>query len=383
MISKNLFYFLLAALIFMYACSETPTSSEDPDPDPNGEEELLLSFGEDEAPGKVKVISRNIYIGTDVANLLGAGSIVQIPTSVRDAFFGLVNTNFIERAEVLADEIEKTQPHLVGLQEVAHVFIQTPGDFLSGNAERADIEIYDYLQILLDELSARGLEYSVAAALSNADIELPMLPTSYSAPNSDLDDVRLVDRDVILIRNDIPFSDAVTVRYADSLVIDETLGISVPRGYAAVTAEIDGSHYRFANTHLEAFDITQTLRSGQLGQLLSAMEDETLPVILAGDFNFGPQDALYQLLMENDFEDAWVNNLLTYNPDGFTYGHDGDLQNSTVDFAVRIDYIFARSSHTFSFEESFVVGDELRDRTSSRLWPSDHGGVVTKIDFDE
>ena len=36
---------------------------------------------------------------------------------------------------------------------------------------------------------------------------------------------------------------------------------------------------------------------------------------------------------------------------------------------------------TISFEESFVLGDELRDRTPSGLWPADHGAVVTKINF--
>jgi hypothetical protein len=28
-----------------------------------------------------------------------------------------------------------------------------------------------------------------------------------------------------------------------------------------------------------------------------------------------------------------------------------------------------------------VIGDELQDRTESGLWPSDHAGVVAKIQF--
>lgn len=381
MITKKISFLLFLGLIFLYSCSETSTSSMDPDADPNGEEELLLAFGADEAAGKIKVMSRNIYIGTNVATLLGGVSLIQIPSAARNAFYQLENTNFIERAEVLAEEIEKTRPHLIGLQEVAHVYIQSPGDFLSGNVQRANIEIYDYLQILMDALSAKSLDYTIAAVLNNADIELPMLPTDYSEPNSVLDDVRLIDRDVILIRNDVSFSNVATIRYTDSLVVDTSFGISVPRGYTALTAEIDGNSYRFANTHLEAFDLTETLRSGQLEQLLSEMESETIPVILAGDFNLSPDNILYQNLIQDGFEDAWVNNTLTYNPDGFTFGHDDNLQNKKVDFSGRIDYIFVKSSDSFSFEESFVVGDELRDRTSSGLWPSDHGGVITKIKF--
>jgi len=383
MVNKKLSYLLLLGLIFLYNCSETSTSSEDPDADLNGEEELLLALGADEAAGKIKVLSRNIYIGTDVTTLLGEVSLIQIPAAVLVAFNLLESTNFTERAEALADEIEKTQPHLIGLQEVAQVLIQTPGDFLSGNTQSADIEIYDYLQILMDALSARNLNYNVAAILTNADIELPMFPTAYSESGSVLDDVRLIDRDVILVRNDVLFSKLTTVHYTDSIIIDSTYGISVPRGYAALTAEIDGNQYRFANTHLEAFDLSQTLRSGQLGQLLSAMENETIPVILAGDFNFNPEDVLYQQLMDNGYEDAWVNNTLTYNPAGFTFGHNDDLQNKKVNFSTRIDFIFVKSANPFSFEESFVVGDELRDRTPSNLWPSDHGGVITQINFNE
>jgi len=382
MILKKISFLLLPALISLYSCSETSTSSEDTDADPNGEETLLLEFGSDETSGKVKVMSRNIYIGTDVGSLLGEVSLVQIPSAARNAFYQLENTKFIERAEVLSEEIEKTQPHLIGLQEVAHVFIQSPGDFLSGNGQRANIEIYDYLQILMDALSAKSLDYTIAAVLNNADIELPMLPTDYSEPNSQLDDVRLIDRDVILIRNDVSFSNVATIRYTDSLVVDTSFGISVPRGYTALTAEIDGNSYRFANTHLEAFDFTQTLRTGQLEQLLSDMANETIPVILVGDFNFTPVNFLYPSLTQDGYEDAWVNNTLTYNTEGYTFGHDNDLQNSRVDFSSRIDYIFVKPSNAFTFEESFVVGDELRDRTPSDLWPSDHGGVISKINFN-
>lgn len=383
MVSRKFILIFLISLILCSSCSETSSPIEETDADPNNEEELLITFGADEASGKVKVLSRNIYIGTNVTSLFGQVSLLEIPSAVRDAFNLLENTNFTERAEALAVEIEKTKPHLIGLQEVAHVFIQSPGDYLSGNSQLADLEVYDYLQILLDALSARGLNYSVAAVLSNADIELPMLPTKYSVPSSQLDDVRLIDHDAILVRSDVSYSNVAEVVYNDSLIIDADLGIAVTRGYTAVTAIINGKSYRFANTHLESFDITQTLRDGQLNQLLAAMENESIPVILAGDFNFNPASTFYQRTVQKGYEDAWINNPLTYNTEGFTYGHEDDLLNSSADFFTRIDYVFVKSSNPFSFEESFVVGDELRDRTASKLWPSDHGGVVSKIKFTQ
>jgi len=382
MINKKLLYILIPGLIFFYSCSETMTSNEDGDDDPNNEEELLLTFGEDEVAGKVKVMSRNVYVGTDVTSLLGETSLLEIPSAVQAAFNQLEDTDFPERAETLAAEIEKTLPHLIGLQEVAHVFYQSPGDFLAGNPQSASTEIYDYLEILMDALAARGLNYSVAAVISNADIELPILPTSYSEPGSFLDDIRLVDRDVILVRNDVAFSNVTSAHYTARIIIDETLDISVPRGYVAVDAAIDGNNYRFANTHLESFDLDQSLRTAQLAELLEVLENETIPVILAGDFNFSPSSSFYQTAAQNGYEDARAGNTFTYNANGYTYGHDSDLQNSTSSFSARIDYIFVKSSGAFSFEESFVVGDELRDRTPSKLWPSDHGGVVSKINFN-
>ncbi len=383
MIRRSLIHISLLSFVLFYSCSETSTSPEEPAADPNGEEELLLAFGADEAPGKVKVIARNIYVGTDVTSIFGAGNISEIPSAVRDAFYLLENTSFTERAEALVDEIEKTRPHLIGLQEVAHVFIQSPGDILSGNPQPAESELYDYLQIFVDALAARGLNYSVAAVLSNADIELPMLPTSHSNPGSLLDDVRLIDRDAVLVRSDVSYSNVAEVHYSDSLIIDASLGIVVPRGYAAVTADINGQSIRFATTHLESFDPSLVLRNGQLNQLLAEMENENVPVILAGDFNFSPDSFLYDRIIQNGYEDAWTNNTLTYNPDGLTYGHDDDLRNTSVDFRTRIDYVFVKSSNSFLFEESFVVGDELRDRTPSNLWPSDHAGVVSKINFNQ
>ena len=107
MANKKLSYLLLLGLIFFYNCSETSTSSEDPDADPNGEEELLLALGADETAGKIKVMSRNLYIGTDVTNLLDEVSLIQqIPSAVRNAFYLLENTNFIENLTINDKPIE-------------------------------------------------------------------------------------------------------------------------------------------------------------------------------------------------------------------------------------------------------------------------------------
>ena len=78
---------------------------------------------------------------------------------------------------------------------------------------------------------------------------------------------------------------------------------------------------------------------------------------------------------------SWLENTLTYNANGFTFGHVSDLKNEKPNFSQRIDYVFVKSDAELQYGEGFVLGDEVRDKTSSGLWPSDHGGVVTKIIF--
>jgi hypothetical protein len=83
--------------------------------------------------------------------------------------------------------------------------------------------------------------------------------------------------------------------------------------------------------------------------------------------------------------DSWTKNLIPFNSDGYTFGHDDDLMNPIANFTRRIDLIFAKS-HVWHHNKQFigpvfgiVVGDEYLNRTASGLWPSDHGGVVARL----
>ena len=57
---------------------------------------------------------------------------------------------------MLADEVLLHQPHLIGLQEVALVRRQSPGDVFLGNPEPATEIDMDFLQMYLDALAERG-----------------------------------------------------------------------------------------------------------------------------------------------------------------------------------------------------------------------------------
>jgi len=282
----------------------------------------------------------------------------------------------------LAKEIYETKPHLVGLQEVSLVRIQTPGDAIYGGTVPAEDVYLDFLEIFMDALKSYGLDYRVAGIIQNADVELPMLtgqdPMQFS-------DIRLTDHDVVLARADVQVADVVTKHYAAKLVIPD-VDIEIPRGFIALTATIDGKSYRFANTHLEPAwnDDVLKIQMAQAQELLLNMMSTTLPVILAGDFNSpAPDGATYRIVTTaNKYTDTWLRNEWDDNPDGFTYGHDADLMNEEPAFWERIDYIFVKNrvpghiGPVFGPFYGMVVGDELEDKTPSGLWPSDHGGVV-------
>ena len=109
----------------------------------------------------------------------------------------------------------------------------------------------------------------------------------------------------------------------------------------AVEAQIGEISVVFANTHIEAVpDID--LRMAQVSQMLDAFEGETRPVILAGDFNSrATSGTSYNHVLSKGYTDVWIDNPLTYNVNGYTFGHDSDLRNESADMRSRIDYIFA------------------------------------------
>lgn len=349
----------------------------------------------------IKVMTRNIFLGADLNAFLEVESLEEVPPVVAQALEAVMRTNFPERAQALADEIEREQPDIIGLQEATLFRIQSPGDALAGNPVEAQDVLLDYLQILLDALTQRGIAYDVAAVVENADFELPSLAGFDSMGNPLLDDVRLTDRDVILARRDVVVtSNPRAEHYEVNLLVPfEGDLIEVPRGFVAVDARIRGirgASYRIVNTHLEgrgALDgLVQTLQATELiGELL----DEELPIILLGDFNSSPDDSVglivppYAQLDFAGFEDAW--RLGGDGGPGFTCCQDRSLTNPESENDERIDHIFFRPGEGADFDffrasllpaaESAVVGADPAERTAGGLWPSDHAGVVSRLRF--
>ena len=133
---------------------------------------------------KLEVMTQNLYVGADVFRVF-AGAPCGPLQSINGIYETVQATNFPERAEAIADAVMRQRPHVIGLQEVSLFRSQLPSDgevvidFVNGTFRflpNAEDVVFDYLQILLDALAARGLDYVVVedATALNADIEFPM-----------------------------------------------------------------------------------------------------------------------------------------------------------------------------------------------------------------
>ncbi len=371
---KRSLFPLLFGLILLAACTEPEITGPPP-------ESSFLSLNKDHAGGlgQITVMTRNIYIGADVDVILAAEDPNDVPLLTAQAFQTLLATDFHERAVALAAEIVAKKPHLIGLQEVTTIRIQSPGDFVVGGTTPATTVLFNYLDILLDAISARGSYYKVVAVVQNFDVEVPML---VSVDPLAFDDIRATDFDVILAREDVETSNTVADNFHAELPVAQ-LGITIPRGYVAADVRIQNRTYRFVNTHLESF--SELVRFAQAQELLSLLASETKPVIMAGDFNTPASDgSTYQFILSQGYQDAWVSNLIGNQGTGNTSLMAPDLRNEVPTLFERIDFIFVRTSgnvgrHPIGPVQAWVVGDELKDRTPSGLWPSDHAGVIAQL----
>ena len=258
---------------------------------------------------------------------------------------------------------------MVGLQEVALWRIGAPFD-----PAQAEFVTYDFLQILLDNLAARGLNYTPISVQSNFDAELPAV----FGPASALD-VRFTDRIVVLARTDLSESQLkignIQARHFATNIsfTSPTLGtVTIPRAWISVDAKIRGKQYRFVNAHPESF--SPIINFIQITELTQTAGNTKLPVIFTGDFNTdaATDDAAYKVMIDAGFSDVWEQT----NPadPGFTWAlFLTDPATYTNPFQ-RLDLVLTRGE--IDAADAEVVGeDPMADRTPSGLMRSDHAGL--------
>ena len=113
---------------------------------------------------KITVMSRNLFLGADLAPAIGAPGIPQAIDGAGVIWNELQSTRFADRARPLAREIKPSNADLVGLQEVALWRTQTPSDGgappispVPGATAATQVHA-DFLAILRQHLKAVGAQ---------------------------------------------------------------------------------------------------------------------------------------------------------------------------------------------------------------------------------
>lgn len=345
------------------------------------------------------VMTRNLYLGGDITRPLAA--LAADPDRQAEAFIAANSelraiidlTNFPLRARQLAREIDRRDPDLIGLQEVA---LWRRGPFPpTAPAEAVD---YDFLQLLLDALAARGERYHVAHVQQESDVAGPAIY------GGELQTVRLTMRDVVLerARNGVRVVASGGGNYAARIPL--TIAgqqLAFIRGYNVVDVRAGGRIVRFINTHLESQ--SSDVAYAQASELLAgpAAPGNGLPTVVTCDCNSDPLDTSrkpgearahqdpYLLLTgpAGGFADAWLR--VAPAEHGFTSGL-SELVNDTPQQAAarfdhRIDLILGRrpNGSPMPVDRGWITGRDPGERTPptaiGRLWPSDHAGVVVRL----
>ena len=336
----------------------------------------------------VTVMTRNLYVGVDLLPAIAAiagGDPEQIVAAVSETWAKVKFTDFPARAESLAREIAGSEPDLIGLQEAELWRSQTPADFVMGNAKHVE---YDFVQILLDALKARGLRYEVVAEETGFDAEFP----GFLSPRAKkLSDIRLTDREVILARTDLELFNAQTGHFETNIgyPISPDFTFVLQRGWASVDARVKDRTFRFVTTHLESD--AEGVREAQAIEIVLGPANTALPVILVADANSNANDAssaAYATWIGAGFTDAWFE----ANPGGFvsTCCADELLLSETLPVSTddegRIDLVLYRGAGDFGTLGIELLGNQATDKVfngTALLWPSDHAGVAAKLQIHE
>ncbi|MFF3689598.1 endonuclease/exonuclease/phosphatase family protein [Streptomyces sp. NPDC002187] len=319
----------------------------------------------DKRPQHLEVATYNIYQGADLTPLFTAPNLPELVRRAGIAYDQVVATDFPLRARAIARLIEKDRPEVIGLQEVALWKTGPLGGELTTT--------YDFLDILLRALRKAGHAYRAAAVDTTFSGALPISATEQAS---------FTDRDVILVRQGVRATNAQSHIYSAKLVVPTPSGITftIPRGWSTVDVKLPGKFpgkaVRVANTHLEP--VALPVRNAQGQELYAALAQSPYPVTAVGDFNSLPEDATgpYGTFTRGGYKDAW--RTVHGRGGGFTAVQDPDLTNVPSKLDHRIDDVFHQPGR-LSAVFADVIGDRLRDRTPTGLWPSDHAGLVVRL----
>ncbi len=329
------------------------------------------------------VMTQNLYLGSSLGLALEAKTPEEFVAAVARIYATVQYTNFPQRAEAIAGEVQEKEPDLIGLQEVTK---WTTGGLNPPPG-------YDFLAILQSDLEARGLHYSVGSIAHNANIgpaplALPEQGCVQPGPVITCS-VQLEDRDVILVNDDTPeltWSNPQSGRYTAQQSIESPVGpLSFDRGWASIDAKLARQPFRFVDTHLETEE-SPLVQEAQAAEFLAG-PGKGGTIVATGDFNSasdGSTTTSYaQLTAPGKFRDAWDEEQLGPGSSCCQESNTpplapGALNNPVSTLQTRIDLILSRAAARSDGDEAELVGD-TPFQGAPPFWPSDHAGVVSVL----
>jgi endonuclease/exonuclease/phosphatase family metal-dependent hydrolase len=326
----------------------------------------------------VTVMTQNLFNGgTGLAGVFTASSPSALVAAGSRTWAGLLASDFPARAAALADEIARGRPDVVGLQEVSLWRDQAPSDVLTHPAPDATHVAVDFLAVLLGALRARGVPYTAVVTSTGADLEFPRRDAS-----GGLVDVRLTDRDAILVRSDEArrAGDPRHGRYAAQESDPFPTGpVRSTRGWLSVDYRPDPTTtVRVLTTHLEVGGPgSSAVQEDQARELLRVVAASPYPVIAVGDFNSpadGATTPTYRDLTAV-LHDAW-RSARPADP-GRTCCRAPSLANPAGRERARIDLVL--TSRDWPVARVARTGVRPFRAGPPPLWISDHVGVTARF----
>ena len=348
------------------------------------------------AASDLTVLSRNLYLGADVAEALKL--MPDVPAAAQFMWDQVQQTNFSARVPALAAEAVAASPGAIALQE-ATTWVCTV------DPSRAPVTVFDFTRQFLDATAAAGTAY----VLAESDGSIAFSPgyaidpivgaTLVTDParfqpmfGTDAASCGLRIADALLVRGDL----AANVTAAGSVTYPTTTPvipgfITVQRGYAWADLTVGTTSVRLVATHLESL-----WKSGEVPpavvqsrELVADLTTHTGPLVVIGDFNNDPRDPRpagtpnpggqpeaspgcpdrscnsYWSMIDAGFTDAGPDAL---DPVNFTWGASATLAGPAADrvqagltmgnpigFTDRLDYVFTRGDITV--DSARLVGD--------------------------
>jgi hypothetical protein len=341
-------------------------------------------------PRVVPIMTQNVYQGTEFRHLqalAGHNPTLEEALAATTADYGTyVATRFKDRSKLIAAEIAKEGPWLVGLQEIAtwHAGAFEPAHPFALPPAVSE----DFTQELLTALTEDGAHYEVVSRRdNNFTLAFPILTLE------GLKAVGMVESGVILARTDLPASSLTVLNpksgtyrahiplIANPLDPDPPHGFTFTNSWQSIDVHSKGKAFRFITTHLDALAPGGLVSGAQALQLLEEPAHTKMPLILAGDMNSGPvlDPAAYNAFIAGGLSDTWVAGGLGSPPLTCCHLAPNDLvSDPTAVYTEDPDHVFTHGPFTV-LNEHLVGNVPPFPEPEPFIWPSDHAGMVARL----